>query len=92
MPQRGLLFIMLGVPMMLLPGAHTPVETTALALQPIMQGSPARHFVAFAKSILLHGVGIDAVRQQFLATFSLALVVLTLALRRFRQITAASVT
>jgi ABC-2 type transport system permease protein len=91
MPQLGLLFILVAVPMMLLSGANTPIESMPLALQYIMQASPATHFVAFAKSILLRGAGIDVVWPQFLVVFGIALVFLVLALRRFRQIAAASI-
>jgi ABC-2 type transport system permease protein len=56
-----------------------------------MQGSPATHFVAFAKSILLRGAGVDVVWPQFLAVFGMAVLFLVLALLRFRRITAASI-
>jgi ABC-2 type transport system permease protein len=92
MPQLGLLFILVAVPMMLLSGANTPVESMPVALQYIMQASPATHFVAFAKSILLRGAGIAVVWPQFLAVFGIALLFLMLALGRFRRITAASIT
>jgi ABC-2 type transport system permease protein len=91
MPQLGLLFILIAVPMMLLSGANTPIESMPLPLQYIMQGSPATHFVAFAKSILLRGAGADVVWPQFLAVFGMALLFLALSLSRFRRITAASV-
>lgn len=91
MPQLGLLFILVAVPMMLLSGANTPIESMPLALQYIMQVSPATHFVAFAKSILLRGAGIDVVWRQFLAVLGIGVVFLALALRRFRLITAASI-
>jgi len=91
MPQLGLLFILVAVPMMLLSGANTPIESRPLALQYIMQVSPATHFVAFAKSILLRGAGIDVVWPQFLAVLGIGVVFLALALRRFRLITAASI-
>ena len=91
MPQLGLLFILVAVPMMLLSGANTPIESMPLALQYIMQVSPATHFVAFAKSILLRGAGIDVVWPQFLAVMGIGVVFLALALRRFRLITAASI-
>jgi ABC-2 type transport system permease protein len=47
--------------------------------------------VAFAKSILLRGAGIDVVWPQFLAVMGIGVVFLALALRRFRLITAASI-
>jgi len=91
MPQLGLLFILVAVPMMLLSGANTPVESMPRALQYIMQASPATHFVAFAQSILLRGAGIDVVWPQFLAVLGIGVVFLVLALRRFRRITATSI-
>jgi len=91
MPQLGLLFMLVAVPMMLLSGANTPVESMPLPVQYIMQASPATHFVAFAKSILLRGAGVDVVWPQFLAVFGIGLLFLGLALARFRSITAASI-
>src|SRR5271165_2958287 len=91
MPQLGLLYILVAVPMMLLSGANTPIESMPRALQYIMQASPATHFVAFAQSILLRGAGIDVVWPQFLAVLGIGVVFLVLALRRFRRITATSI-
>jgi ABC-2 type transport system permease protein len=91
MPQLGLLFIVVAVPMMLLSGANTPVESMPIALQYIMQASPATHFVAFAKSILLRGAGVDVVWPHFLAVLGIGVVFLVLSLRRFRRITATSI-
>jgi ABC-2 type transport system permease protein len=90
-PQLGLLFMLVAVPMLLLSGANTPVESMPWALQYIMQASPTTHFVAFAKAILLRGAGIDVVWSQFLIVFGIAILFLVLAIRRFRQITAASI-
>lgn len=91
MPQIGLLFMLVAVPMMLLSGANTPVESMPLTLQYIMQASPATHFVAYAKSILLRGAGFDVVWPQFLIVFAIAVLFLMLALHRFRRMTAASI-
>ena len=59
MPQLGLLFMLVAVPMKLLSGSNTPLESMPLVLQYMMQASPATHFVAFAKGILLRGAGIE---------------------------------
>jgi ABC-2 type transport system permease protein len=91
MPQLVLLFMLVAVPMMLLSGANTPVESMPIVLQYIMQGSPTTHFVAFAQSILLRGAGVDVVWPRFAAVFGIGVLFLTLALRRFRRITAASI-
>jgi hypothetical protein len=71
-------------------------KTTMMARETLVEPPdtvdlPATHFAAFAKAILLRGAGIDVVWQQFVAVFGIGLVFLVLALRRFRQITAASI-
>ena len=91
MPQLSLLFILMAVPMMLLSGANTQVASMPLVPHYLMQGSPATHFVAFAKSILRRGAGIEVARPQFLAVFAIAVLFLALPLRRFRRIAAASI-
>ena len=58
MPQLGLLFILVAVPMMLLSGSNTPLESMPLPLQYIMQASPSTHFVSFAQAILFRGAGL----------------------------------
>jgi ABC-2 type transport system permease protein len=91
MQQLGLLFMLVAVPLMLLSGTNTPVESMPPALQTIMQASPTTHFVSFAKAILIRGAGFDVVWPQFVAVFSIGVLFLVLALQRFRRITAASI-
>lgn len=91
MQQLGLLFMLVAVPMMLLSGANTPVESMPITLQYIMQASPTTHFVSFAKAILFRGAGIGVVWPEFLTVFGVGVLFLVLALRRFRRIAAASI-
>ncbi|MBN9509672.1 MAG: ABC transporter permease [Alphaproteobacteria bacterium] len=91
MPQLGLLYILVAVPMMLLSGGNTPLESMPLPLQYIMQASPSTHFVSFAQAILFRGAGIGVVWPQFAAVVAVAVVFLALALLRFRRVTAASI-
>jgi len=92
MPQLGLLFMLIAVPMNLLSGSFTPLDSMPLPLQAIMQVSPSTHFVTFAQAILYRGAGIAIVWPQFLAVALIGVVFLTLALLRFRRVTAAAVT
>jgi ABC-2 type transport system permease protein len=92
MPQLGLLFMLIAVPMNLLSGSFTPLDSMPPQLQAIMQASPSTHFVAFAQAILYRGAGIDIVWPQFLAVTAIGVVFLALALLRFRKVTAAAVT
>jgi ABC-2 type transport system permease protein len=91
MQQLGLLFMLVAVPMMLLSGANTPVESMPITLQYIMQASPTTHFVSFAKAILFRGAGVVVVWPEYLIVFGVGVLFLILALRRFRRMTAASI-
>ncbi|WP_315735472.1 ABC transporter permease [Bradyrhizobium sp. SZCCHNR1093] len=90
MPQLGLLYILVAVPMNLLSGGMTPVESQPVWLATIMKASPSTHFVSFAQSILYRGAGIDVVWPQFAAVAAIGAVVLALTLRRFRAAIAAA--
>ena len=88
MPQLGLLYIMIALPMNLLSGANTPVESMPAFLRILMQASPSTHFVSFAQAILYRGAGLDVVWPQFLAVTLIGMLFLVAALLRFRRITA----
>ena len=91
MPQLGLLYMLVAIPLMTLSGNNTPLESMPVALQYIMQLSPSTHFVSFAQSILYRGAGLGVVWPQFVATVAIALLVLGAALLRFRRMTAQAV-
>ena len=65
MPQLGL-FMLILLPMNLLSGTNTPLESMPHWLATTMQSSPSTHFVSFAQSILYRGAGIDVVWPQLL--------------------------
>ena len=86
MPQLGLLFILIALPMEMLSGGNTPLDSMPLWLQWVMQASPSTHFVSFAQAILYRGAGIAVVWPEFLAVGIMALVFFGLALLRFRNV------
>ncbi len=88
MPQLGLLFMLIAMPMNLLSGSSTPLESMPAALQAVMQASPSTHFVSFAQAILYRGAGLEVIWRQFLAVAVMGVLFLALALRRFRKMTA----
>ncbi|MGJ4993078.1 ABC transporter permease [Bradyrhizobium sp. HKCCYLS3077] len=90
MPQLGLLYILVAVPINMLSGGMTPVESQPVWLSTIMKASPSTHFVSFAQSILYRGAGLDVVWPQFVAVAVTAALVLWLTLRRFRTAIAAA--
>jgi ABC-2 type transport system permease protein len=88
MPQLGLLIIFVALPMNLLSGANTPIESMPPVLGTVMRASPSTHFVAMAQSILYRGAGLDVVWPQFAVIVVIGAVFLGLAVLRFRQVTA----
>ena len=88
MPQLGLLFMLVFLPMNMLSGSNTPLESMPHWLSTVMQVSPSTHFVSFAQSILYRGAGLSVVWPQFLAVAVVAVVFLGLALWRFRSVVA----
>jgi len=88
MPQLGLLFMLIFLPMNMLSGSNTPLESMPPWLATVMQASPSTHFVSFAQSILYRGAGIDVVWPQFLLVAAIGGLFFFLAILRFRSSTA----
>ena len=88
MPQLGLLYMLVAVPMNILSGNATPLESMPPWLATFMEASPSTHFVSFAQSILYRGAGIGVVWVEFLATALIGSLFFGLALWRFRSDTA----
>ena len=86
MPQLGLLFMLLYMPMNLLSGSNTPLESMPNWLATAMEASPSTHFVSFAQAILYRGAGIDVVWPQFLAVAMVGGLFFGLAILRFRSV------
>jgi len=90
MPQLGLLYMLVAVPMNILSGSATPLESMPPWLATAMQASPSTHFVSFAQSILYRGAGLDVVWPQFAAVGGIGALFLALSLLRFRSAVASS--
>jgi len=86
MPQLGLLYMLIAMPMNMLSGSNTPLESMPKALRTVMEASPSTHFVSFAQAILYRGAGLDVVWPQYVAVASIGAVFLGLALLRFRSV------
>jgi ABC-2 type transport system permease protein len=85
MPQLGLLLMLIAMPMSILSGSTTPLESMPPWLATVMQASPSTHFVSFAQAILYRGAGFDVVWPQFLAIGGMGLLFFVAALLRFRR-------
>jgi len=90
MPQLGLLFILVQVPLNLLSGSNTPLESMPPWLAAIAQVSPTAYFVSFAQAILYRGAGFTVVWRQFLVVALFGGLFFTLALLRFRKVASAT--
>ena len=88
MPQMGLLFMLVYLPMNMLSGSNTPLESMPPWLATVMQVSPSTHFVLFAQSILYRGAGFGVVWPQFLAVAVVGGLFFGLAILRFRAVAA----
>jgi ABC-2 type transport system permease protein len=88
MPQLGLLFMLVFLPMNMLSGSNTPLESMPPWLATAMQVSPSTHFVSFAQSILYRGAGLDVVWPEFLAVAGIGGLFFGLAIMRFRSVAA----
>jgi ABC-2 type transport system permease protein len=86
MPQLGLLYMLVYLPMNMLSGSNTPLESMPRWLATVMQASPSTHFVSFAQSILYRGAGIDVVWPQFLAVALIGGLFFSFAILRFRSV------
>ena len=85
MPQFGLLFIITILPMNLLSGGQTPIESQPEWLQDIMWFVPSSHFVSFAQAILYRGAGLDIVWPSFLTVGIVGLTLLAISAHVFRR-------
>ena len=88
MPQLGLLFMLVFLPMNMLSGSNTPLESMPPWLATVMQASPSTHFVSIAQAILYRGAGLDVVWPQFVAVGLIGGLFFVLALLRFRAVAA----
>src|SRR5271170_6522057 len=65
MPQLGLLYLLVYLPLAMLSGSNTPLESMPPWLATLAQASPTVHFVSFAQAILYRGAGFAVVWPEF---------------------------
>lgn len=85
MPQMGLLFILVVLPMNLLSGAFTPLESMPQGLQKVVSFMPATAYVSMAQAILFRNADFDVVWPHMVLVLSLGLGVLTFSIIYFRN-------
>lgn len=85
MAQFALLLLMVIVPIMLLSGGLTPIESQPEIIQPITWLLPSRHYMAFAQAVVFRGANIGIVWPQMLTIFGLGTVFFGASLMLFRR-------
>ena len=85
MPQLGMLLILVLLPMQMLSGGSTPMESMPHWVQVVMQAAPTTHFVELCQAILFRGAGIGVVWLPFTALFIIGCVLFVFSLGRFRK-------
>lgn len=84
-PQFGLLAIPVVMPMMLLSGGSTPLDSMPMWLQWVMQLSPTTQFVSLSTAILFRGAGLSLIWPELLALALIGMAFFLIALARFRR-------
>ena len=85
MPQLGMLVILVLMPMNMLSGGSTPLESMPPFVRKLSMLLPTTHFNTFSSGILYRGVGLEVVWKPFLALFLIGLVLFLVSLVRFRK-------
>ena len=88
-PQFGLLAIPVIIPMLMLSGGTTPLDSMPVWLQNLMQFSPSTHFVTLSTSILFRDAGASVIWPDIAALAGIGLAFFLIALARFRRTLAA---
>ena len=85
MAQFALLLMMTIIPMIMLSGGLTPIESQPEIIQPATWLLPSRHYMEFAQAVIFRGAGMDIVWPQFLIVAGLGLIFLLASLALFRR-------
>jgi ABC-2 type transport system permease protein len=83
-PQAGLLSMPIIVPVTMLSGGTTPLESMPRFLQIIMQFGPTTHYMEFCARVLFRNAGIGVVLPQLAAMAAIGTVLFIGAMIRFR--------
>ncbi|MEL7049375.1 MAG: ABC transporter permease, partial [Pseudomonadota bacterium] len=85
MAQFALLMLLVIMPMIMLSGGMTPIESQPTWLQPVTLLLPSRHFMAFSQAIVFRGAGLETVWPQLLYMIGLGIVFFGISILLFRR-------
>lgn len=84
MPQMGLMFILIILPMNLLSGGFTPLESMPEILQKIMSVVPSTNYIKLAQAILFRDADISIVWPEMIMVTGVGLLLFTYSTIKFR--------
>lgn len=90
MAQFALLMLMTIIPMMMLSGGISPIESQPALVQPVTWFLPSRHYMAFSQAVIFRGAGLDIVWPQFIMVGALGFAFFSASLVLFRRSISAS--
>ena len=85
MAQFALLMMMAVMPMMMLSGGMSPIESQPQWVQYVTWFFPSRHYVSFMQAIVYRGAGLDIVWKEFVTVLVMGVTFLVVSLLLFRQ-------
>lgn len=85
MAQFALLVLMVIIPMVMLSGGLTPIESQPEIIQPITWLLPSRHFMDFSQAVVFRGAGFDLVWPQLSIIIALGAIFFIASLAMFRR-------
>ena len=85
MAQFALLLMMVIVPMMMLSGGVTPIESQPELIQPFTWLLPSRHYMTFCQAVAFRGAGFTIIWSQLLTITGLGFIFLSASLALFRH-------
>ncbi|WP_417226208.1 ABC transporter permease [Amphritea sp.] len=90
MAQFALLMIMAIVPIIMLSGGLTPIESQPEIIQPLTWFLPSRHYMSFAQAVVFRGADLSIVWPELLNILGLGVVFFSASLGLFRRSIAVS--
>lgn len=77
----GMVFI---IPVIMLSGMMFPIENMPIAFQWVSNIVPARWYIPAMRKIMVEGLGFDYIYQELIVLFLMALVLITISVKRFK--------
>ncbi len=85
MAQFGLLMLMTFIPIKMLSGGMSPIESQPDIIQPFTWILPSRHFMSFAQAVVFRGADLEIIWPQILTVAGLGFCFFALSFALFRR-------